>query len=155
MKKCILLLVLVLLFSCTGTVSKYEKLIADAVQTDRRGTKLDLRFKADKIEEIGKISVADSIKIITDAFNSDREKRIGDLNETLRRNIDNMEGEKNSRTQTKVMMDFYQSNIERANRMIDSLRATSPKETAIYEGRNPDEIIAVIIRKTDTMTGRR
>lgn len=74
MKRIFLLPLFALLFSCGGTTSKYEKLIADVVQTER-GVKIDLNFKADKLEEISQISVADSIKIITDSFNAERNSR--------------------------------------------------------------------------------
>ena len=40
MKRILLLPLVALLFSCGGTTGKYEKLIADVVQTDGKGTKL-------------------------------------------------------------------------------------------------------------------
>ena len=52
MKRILLLPLVALLFSCGGTTGKYEKLIADVVQTDGKGTKYDLNFKADNLEEI-------------------------------------------------------------------------------------------------------
>lgn len=75
MKRILLLPLVALLFSCGGTTGKYEKLIADVVQTDGKGTKYDLNFKADNLEEIRQITVADSIQIIADAFNADKDKK--------------------------------------------------------------------------------
>ena len=75
MKTILLLTLVALLFSCGGTTGKYEKLIADIVQTDGKGTKYDLNFKADNLEEIRQVTVADSIQIIAEAFNADKDKK--------------------------------------------------------------------------------
>lgn len=68
MKRILLLLLLALFFACKSSTNKYEKLIADIVQTDSRGTKYDLNFKAERLEIIQEVSVGDSIRIITDNF---------------------------------------------------------------------------------------
>ena len=146
MKKIILLPLLTLLFSCGDTTGKYEKLIAEIVQTDKRGTKYDLNFKVIKLEEIQQISITDSIKIITDAFNADRDKRINNLNETIKRNIEHIDKEKNSRIQSKAMMEFYLLNVDKANKMIDSLNLSTPIETVRYDGRSNNEILAIVVR---------
>ena len=88
MKRILLLPLVALLFSCGGTTGKYEKLIADVVQTDGKGTKYDLNFKADNLEEIRQITVADSIQIIADAFNADKDKKRAQLQQSLTRNQD-------------------------------------------------------------------
>lgn len=96
MKKILLLPLLALLTSCGDTTSKYEKLIADVVQTDR-GVKIDLNFKADKLEEIRQITASDSIQIITEAFNANKDKKMAQLRQSLTRNQENLDKEKNSR----------------------------------------------------------
>ena len=83
MRRFILLLLISLLSSCGGTTSKYKKVIADFVQTDSRGTKLDMNFKAEKLEEIRQVSIADSIKIITDDFNAEKNRQMALLEKTL------------------------------------------------------------------------
>lgn len=143
-----LLPLLSLLFSCGGTTGKYEKLIADIVQTDSRGTKYDLDFKAEKLEEIQRISVADSIKILTDVFNADRDKKLSQFEQSLTRNAEGLAKEKNSRYPGKTMMAFYQSNIDRYTGLIDSVKMTVPTETARYENRSGEEVLAVVVRCT-------
>ncbi|MFT0236936.1 hypothetical protein ACMSE1_06545 [Bacteroides thetaiotaomicron] len=108
MKRILLLPLVALLFSCGGTTGKYEKLIADVVQTDGKGTKYDLNFKADNLEEIRQITVADSIQIIADAFNADKDKKRAQLQQSLTRNQESLDKEKNSRYPGKTMMTFYQ-----------------------------------------------
>lgn len=145
MKNIILLIAFLCMASCSSRISKYEKVIADAVQTDR-GVKLDLNFKAEKIEELKKVSVADSIEILTETFNTGKNKKITTLEETVRRNIDNINKEKGTRYPSRTMISFYQSNIDKANGQIDALRGMKPTETLKYEGRNGDEILAIVVR---------
>jgi len=151
MKKIVLLPLVALLISCGGSTSKYEKLIADVVQTDSKGTKYHLNFKADKLEEIRQISVADSIKIITDAFNADKDKKRTQFQQSLSRNQENLDKEKNSRHPGKTMMEFYQKNIDHYSLLIDSLEQTVPAKAAQYEKRDGNEILTVIVRCTYTI----
>lgn len=151
MKKIVLLPLVALLFSCAGTTGKYEKLIADVVQTDGKGTKYDLNFKADKLEEIRQITVADSIQIITDAFNADKDKKRANLRQSLTRNQENLDKEKNSRHPGKTMLTFYQNNVDRYTHLIDSLEQTAPAKIAPYENRDTSEVLAVVVRCTYTI----
>lgn len=151
MKKILLIPLVALLFSCGGATGKYEKLIADVVQTDGKGTKYDLNFKADKLEEIRQITVADSIQVITEAFNADRDKKRAMLQQSLTRNQENLDKERNSRYPGKTMMTFYRKNVDHYTHLIDSLEQTVPAKIAPYENRNGDEILAVIVRCTYTI----
>ena len=49
MKRIVLLPLFAILFSCGGTSNKFENTISDYVQTNNRGTKLDMNFKAEKL----------------------------------------------------------------------------------------------------------
>lgn len=150
MKRILLLPLFVLLFSCGGTTSKYEKLIADIVQTDR-GIKIDLNFKADRLEEIRQISVADSIKIITDSFNAERDKQMASLEKTVSLFAENIEKAKAARNPSQVMINSYQSNIDKTNERINTLRESVPDELTKYENRDASEILAVVVRCTYTI----
>jgi len=150
MKRILLLPLFALLFSCGSTTSKYEKLIADVVQTDR-GVKINLNFKADKLEEIRPISVADSIKIITDSFNSERDKQIASLEKTLSVFTESIEKAKAANRPSQVMIGSYQSSIDKTKEQIDALRGSTPKELTMYENRNADEILAIVVRCTYTI----
>lgn len=150
MKRIVLLPLFALLLSCGGTTSKYERLIADVVQTDR-GVKIDLNFKADKLEEIRQISVADSIKIITDSFNSERDKQIASLEKSISVFTESIEKAKAANRPSQVMISSYQSSIDKTNEQINVLRESVPKELAKYENRGADEILAVVVRCTYTI----
>lgn len=150
MKRILLLPLLTLLFSCGGTTNKYEKLIADVVQTDD-GVKIDLNFKVDKLEEIRQICVADSIKIITDDFNTERDKQMASLEKTLSVFTGNIEKAKAANRPSQVMIDSYQSSIDKTNERIDALRKSVPRELAKYENRDANEILAIVVRCTYTI----
>lgn len=147
MKRILLLPILALLLSCGGTTSKYEKLIADVVQTDG-GVKLDLNFKVEKLEEIIQISVADSIKIITDDFNTERNKQMASLEKTLSVFTENIDKAKAANRPSQVMIDSYQSSIDKTNERIDALKKSMPNGLAKYENRDANEILAVVVRCT-------
>lgn len=150
MKRILLLPLFALLFSCGGTTSKYEKLIADVVQTDG-GVKIDLNFKVEKLEEIRQISVADSIKIITDEFNAERDKQMASLKKTLSVFTENIQKAKAASRPSQVMIDSYQSSIDKTNERIDALKKSVPNELAKYENRDASEILAVVVRCTYTI----
>lgn len=148
MKRMILLSLASLLFSCGGTTSKYEKVIADFVQTDSRGTKLDMNFKAEKLEEVNRISIADSIKIITDNFNAERDKQMGSLEKTLSIFTENIEKAKAARRPSQTMINSYQSSIDKTNERINELRKSTPKELVKYENRDTSDILTIVVRCT-------
>lgn len=147
MKRILLLPLLALLFSCGGTTSKYEKLIADVVQTDG-GVKIDLNFRAEKLEEIRQVSVADSIKIITDSFNAGRDKQIASLEKSISVFNASIEKEKAARRPSRVMIGSYQSSIDKTNEQIDDLRKSVPEELAKYGNRDASDILAIVVRCT-------
>jgi septal ring factor EnvC (AmiA/AmiB activator) len=150
MKRIILLPLFILLFSCGSTTSKYDKLIADIVQTDG-GVKINLNFKVDKLDEIKQISVADSIKIITDSFNADRDKQIASLEKTLNVFTESIEKAKAASRPSQTMINSYQSSIDKTNERIDVLRTSVPDELTKYENRDVSKILAVVVRCTYTI----
>lgn len=148
MKRVLLLPLFTLLFSCGDTTSKYEKLIADVVQTDSRGAKLDMKFKAEKLDEIRCVTVADSIRIITDNFNSERDKQMGSLEKTLSVFTENIEKAKAAHRPSHTMISSYQSSIDKTNERIDALRKSVPKELVKYENRDASDILTIVVRCT-------
>ncbi|GAE86364.1 hypothetical protein [Bacteroides reticulotermitis] len=150
MRNLLLLLLFTLLFSCGGTTNNYEKLIADVVQTDG-GVKIDLNFKVNELKEIRQISVADSIKIITDNFNTEKEKQMASLEKTLSVFTESIEKAKAANRPSKVMIDSYQSSIDKTNQRIDALRKSVPNELPKYENRDANEILTVVVRCTYTI----
>lgn len=148
MKRIILLALIPLLFSCGGITSKYENVIADFVQTDSRGTKLDMNFNAEKLEEIRRINVADSIKIITDSFNAERDKQMASLEKSISIFTESIEKAKASHRPSQVMIDSYQSSIDKTYERINALKASVPKELTKYEDRDANDILAIVVRCT-------
>lgn len=147
MKKIVYLLAAALAVSCSGGGnSKYEKIISDIVQTDHRGTKYDLKFKALEIQEIGKISVADSISILKEEFDAYRNKYIGNLEESIKRAEQGIEKEKGSRLSFKTMIPYYEKRITEDRHTIDSLKLLEPVEVKKYDNRKPDEVLVNIVR---------
>lgn len=63
MNKLLILLAAVALFSCSSK-NGYEKAIADFVQTDKKGTFYDMKFKALEIAEHKRLTVADSVTFL-------------------------------------------------------------------------------------------
>lgn len=151
MNRIILLSLVSLLFSCGGTTSKYEKVIADFVQTDSQGTKLDMNFKAEKLEEIRQVCVADSIKIITDVFKAERDKQMASLEKTMSVLIASIEKAKAASRPSQVMIDSYQSSINKTNEQIDALKKSVPTELTKYENRGTSEILTIVVRCTYTI----
>lgn len=148
MRRIILLALIPLLFSCGGTKSKYENVIADFVQTDSRGTRLDMNFNAEKLEEIRRITVTDSIKIITDSFNAERDKQMASLDKSINIFTENIEKAKATLRPSQMMIDSYQSSIDKTLERIDALKASSPEELTKYENRDRNEILAIVVRCT-------
>lgn len=81
-----------LLTSC-GEQSKYEKAIADFVQTDKKGTWTDLQFKVIEMGDPTDITVKDSVALLTEKFDSEKSKRLATLNESIARHKVAMEKE--------------------------------------------------------------
>ncbi|MFV0500708.1 MAG: hypothetical protein ACK5MH_03825 [Bacteroidales bacterium] len=150
MKKVFLLSLFALLFSCGGTTSKYENLIADVVQTEG-GVKIDLNFKVEKLEEIRQITVADSTRIITDDFNTERDKQMASLEKTLSVFTESINKAKAANRPSQVMIDSYQSSIDKTNERIEGLRKSVPEGLAKYENRGASEILVVVVRCTHSI----
>lgn len=106
----------------TGCVSNnnYEKAIADFVQTDRSGTWTDLKFKVIEMGEPTDITVGDSIKILTDKFETDKEKYISNLKSSIERNTTSLDKERFA-----SMKEFYQKQIDKNQTILDSISKTT------------------------------
>lgn len=142
MKNFIYVLIAIFMVSCgSNSNSKYEKTIGDYLQTDKKGSKYDLKFKVIELTEQGKITVADSIAYLTDEFRKDKElivKRV----ELAKK----MTGELLSREKKQSEIDKYNADIAVMDNRIDSLRNLPPDNLNGYDKRNADDILAVIMR---------
>lgn len=128
--------------SCgSGTSGKYEKTIGDYLQTDKRGSKYDLKFKVIELTEQGKITVADSIAYLTDEFRKDKEFFVERVELAKK-----MTGVLLSREKRQSEIDKYNADIAVMDNRIDSLRNLPPDNLNGYDKRNADDILAVIMR---------
>jgi len=148
MKRIILLSLVSLLFSCGGTTGKYEKVIADFVQTDSRGMKLNMNFKVEKLEDVRRVTVMDSIKIITDNFNNERDKQMASLEKTVSLFTENIEKAKAAYRPSQTMINSYQSSIDKTKEQINVLKETTPEGLERYENRDASDILMIIVRCT-------
>ena len=63
------------LVSCSGTESKYEKVIENFLETDRNGVKTDLKIEFLNIT-VTDIFVSDSITILQQRFENEKSKKV-------------------------------------------------------------------------------
>ncbi len=132
--------ILMLLTSCTGESNKYEKAIADFVQTDKKGTWTDLHFKVIEMGEPTNITVGDSIAVLTEKFDTEKSKRLASLNETIERNRASMEKERSA-----TMKKFYQTLIDKNQVIVDSLAKTSVDLPETYKSAVETTVLAKVV----------
>lgn len=127
---------LLLLTSC-GEQSKYKKAISDFVQTDKGGTWTDLQFKVIEMGDPTDITVKDSVAILTEKFEIDKEKRVTTLNESIARNKASMEKERFA-----TMKQFYQKLIDKNQVVVDSLMKTTVELPESYKNAAGTTVLA-------------
>jgi len=143
MKKLLYVFIAIALVSCGsgGTKTDYKKTIADYVQTDKKGTKYDLKFKVLELEEQGVITIGDSIAYLTDEFRKDKEfiiKRVELAKE--------MTQELLSKSKRENDIDKYNAHIVVMDNRIDSLKNLTPDNLNGYDKRNAGDVLAKIVR---------
>lgn len=142
MKNLFYLLIAILMLSCgSGSSNKtYEKTIREYLL--RGGdTKQNLNFKVLEISEQGKITVADSIAYLTDEFRKDKQLII-DRIELARKMTEDLQ----AKATTKHNHEKYITDIATMDKRIDSLKNLTPDNLKGYEGRNADDVLALIVR---------
>lgn len=137
---------LLLLSACTSEQSVYEKAIADYVQTDKRGTWTDLKFKALSVEKTADITVADSLKLLQTKFEKSRDEQIASQQKTLNYFNDLLKDNQSAKYAKQAVDDQLSQNIATATVRIDSLRNLTPEYAARYKGRNPADIVAIVVK---------
>ena len=94
-----------------------------------------------ELKQQGQVTVADSIAYLTKDYKQGNElivKRIELAKE--------MTKELQSKTKLKHEYDQYQDDIRNMDNRVDSLRNLSPDNIQVYDKRNSDEILALIMR---------
>ena len=160
MKK--LLFILATILITTSCSNKYEKVIADYVQTDNKmQVKLDLNFKAKSIKEIKDITVADSMQIIQDNIFPIIDNRIEEYKELLQEAI-----ERYTTDSLKYMQDFYSGNSRNTTNEINRGKVKYNEKTLqsaidfkeeynnlynLYKGRDGKEKLLIVVECTYTI----
>lgn len=127
---------LLLLTSCEGQ-SKYEKAIADFVQTDKKGTWTDLQFKVIEMGEPTNITIGDSVAMLTEKFETKKAKELDFYNRRITEHKASMEKER-----FKTMKEFYQKSIDKNQVVVDSLVKTSVELPDAYKNGTETTVLA-------------
>ena len=146
MKTKIIILSIILLSGCSSTEKRYEKAIVDAVQTTSNGIVLNLDFKVEKLQELKKITVADSIEIINNEFKILKEERIDNNKKILAIFEEKLDKQKKSRIKSPSMVDLYQKTIDEVKHRIDSIQNAVSPELIKYENSNSNEVLAILVK---------
>lgn len=140
MKNLLYVLIAVFMVSC-GSSTDYGKTIGDYLQTDKNGSKYDLKFKVIELNEQGKITVADSIAYLTDEFRKDKQLIIDRIELAKKMSEDLLAREKKQGS-----IDKYNADIATMNHRIDSLKNLTPDNLNVYDSKNPNDVLGVIVR---------
>lgn len=127
---------LTMMYGCSKQ-GLYEKSIAAFVQTDKKGTWTDLQFKVIEMGTPTEITVADSIRILTDAFEAVRKKKLDFATEGIERNKRLLEKDKSA-----TMRRFYQEYIDKQQEIVDSLLTLTPSLPKEYSEMNVQKVLA-------------
>jgi ABC-type enterochelin transport system substrate-binding protein len=140
------LTVLLLLSACTSEQSVYEKAIADYVQTDRRGTWTDCKFKTLSIEKTADVTVADSLKTLQAEFEKSRDEQIASQQRTLDYFNGLLKDNQSAKYAKQAVPDQLNQSIATTQARIDSLHNLPVAYADRYKGRNPADVLAVEVK---------
>ena len=93
------------------------------------------------MNEIGKITVADSITVLTDEYRKEQESIIKQIEVAKKGNERLLSMEKKQ-----AEIDKYKAAIAKNDATIDSLRNAKPDNLKGYDNKNPNDVLAVIVR---------
>ncbi len=147
MKKIICLLMIGTALSCSsGSDKAYEKAIADNVQTSKNGSYVDMKFNIIELNEMQKITVADSLKLLNEEQEKFKEEWINRNKKTIETYQQKLEKEKTGSIRSKSMIELYEKTIAASQNRIDSLENTTSVEAKKYENMDTTKVLAVLVR---------
>jgi hypothetical protein len=143
MKKVFIFTVMTLLcLSCNGSNSVYKKTIVDYLQTEN-GIKTDFKIEFQKFE-VSDITVADSMKILQEQYQAERQKKI----ETAKKSVAHWESaiekqqKKGNELVAKTLVSRYQKDLEKAKSELEQAENWEVDYVDRYSGRPGSEILA-------------
>lgn len=139
MKKILLFTFCLLIFSSCA-VPDYEKAVSGWIQTDKDGTRTDLKFEMLEVLETVEITVSDSLSILKEQFEKQRDKYIS----LFERDLHNAETKISFARYAGVDLTPYQDNIDDIQAKLDSVKNQSFH--SIYDGRNTEDVLAKVLK---------
>ena len=141
MKQFILLLLFPFVISCSAQ-SEYEKVISDYLQI-RDEVKTDLKIEFLKMN-VSDITVSDSIQILNNEYQAEKEKRISDAQKSVehwQNSIEEQKGKKNQLV-AKAVIGNAEKRLANAENKLKEAQEWKPDYLNRYESRNPSDILA-------------
>lgn len=126
--------------SCGRQEGKYEKAIADFVQTDKNGVWTDLQFKVLEMGEPTDITVGDSIKVLTEKFEVQKAKKMEFVKDGIDRNRARLEKEK-----LPVMRKFHKDYIDKNQPVLDYLSQMRISLPQSYIDSKPEQVLVRLV----------
>lgn len=127
--------------SCSN--GKYEKTIANYIQTDNKGRMYDLNFQMIELKHLNKITVQDSIDILL----QQKEDKVKKLEDKIAADIEKLNTTKTTVWNSRAMKEIKRR-IESNTQKLTKLKGNDPRTIKNYDQRNPDDILALRIRCT-------
>lgn len=128
--------------SCSSSQSENENLITDFLET-RSGVKTDLQIKYSKIE-MSDISVADSIAILKEQYETQKAKKVQSIEHTIKQQEESIAEQKNNnnRVVANTLIKMWERELDREKEDLEKAQNWKPDYLTQYDHRNPSEILA-------------
>ena len=142
MKQALLLLLVVFSSLCSGTNDIYKQTVVDYLQTED-GIKTDFKIEFQKFE-VSDITVADSIKILQEQYQAEKQKRV----ETAQKSVAHWENaiekqkKKGDGLVAKTLVSRYQKDLENAKSELEQAENWKVDYVDRYNGRPENEVLA-------------
>ena len=142
MKKHISLLFIPFVILSCSTQSESEKVIADYLQTEN-GVKIDLKIEFLELN-ISDITVADSIAILQEYFETERAKKIESAEKSVKHWQESIEKQKGKKNQlvAKALISNSTEKLENAENEFKKAQEWKPDYLNRYESRNSSNVLA-------------
>jgi hypothetical protein len=143
MKKVFIFTVMTLLcLSCNGSNSVYKKTIVDYLQTEN-GIKTDFKIEFQKFE-VSSITVADSVKILQEQYQAEKQKKIELAKQSVSRWQKAIEKQKSKGDNlvAKTLISRYQEDLKKSQSELEQAEQWTADYVKRYNSRPENEILA-------------
>lgn len=143
MKQILLPIALVLFAtSCAETDNVYKNTVIDYLQTEN-GIKTDFKIKFTKFE-LSDITVADSIKILQEKYQTEKQKKIESAQQSVFHweNAIEKQQKKGNDLVAKTLVSRYQKDLENAKSELEKVENWKADYVDRYNGRSSNEVLS-------------